>query len=159
MNRPTYETPEQWKMQENVRDILSRDYEVFMTPKFYPWDYLFLENGEAIAAGEYKRRKATYQNLCNWGGLKLSYNKWESGMRFCLHTELEYWLLIGLDGYDDTTELWRAIFTIRSGPLKVGIFGRKDRNDPQDTEPCVIIPMESFFLMETMDISGSMIEA
>jgi len=85
MRRPVYETQTQWKMQENVRDILSRDYEVFMTPKFYPWDYLFLDDGEAVAAGEYKRRKATYAQLRYWGGLKLSYNKWESGMRFCQH--------------------------------------------------------------------------
>jgi len=150
--RPTYETHANWQNQEAVRNRImetSGSLDVFMTPKYYPWDYLFFERGQAVACGEYKRRHVTYAQLETWNGFRLSYNKYESGLRFCDHTGLGFWLFVELNSeFDDGTELYKCAFSNRSNRVQIGIIGRFDRNDPQDKEPCVVIPMNKFTRMD-----------
>tara|TARA_Y100001963_G_C6765865_1_gene442176 strand:- start:193 stop:651 length:459 start_codon:yes stop_codon:yes gene_type:complete len=151
--RPTYETHSHWQNQEAVRRRISEKFggiDAFMTPKYYPWDYLFFdERGHAVACGEYKRRHVSYSQLEEWGGFRLSYHKYESGIRFCDHTGLSFWLYIELNSdIEDSTELYRCVFSNRNENVRIGIIGRFDRNDPQDKEPCVIIPMNKFTRIE-----------
>jgi hypothetical protein len=108
-------------------------------------DYSLTKDGKIVGVMEIKCRTYNYKTLDGWGGLILSANKWQAAKRWKETHGIAFFLALGLlDGIFllriKANEEWPALRLITAG--------RRDRNDPQDIEPCVLIPMGLFKRMD-----------
>ena len=104
-------------------------------PIKYGVDYCVTKGADIVAFAEVKCRNYSYSEIDKMGGYMISAHKWVIGGTFADAIGVPLVLIVKLtDGIWWTKE--------RSKKLILG--GRKDRNDPQDVEPCILIPMKSF---------------
>lgn len=104
-------------------------------------DYSLTKGNKIVGVMEIKCRNYNYKTLDGWGGLILSANKWQAAKRWKETHNIAFFLVLGLiDGIFvlkiKSNEVWPSLDLITAG--------RRDRNDPQDIEPCVLIPMNLF---------------
>ena len=106
----------------------------------YQIDWAVLNSdGNMRAWAECKRR---YHQYGKYDTLMLSLGKYREGRQLCLDTGMPFLLIVE---WDDGIRWMRASADMPA----IGLGGREDRNDPDDIEPCVFIPIESFKLLVT----------
>lgn len=91
-------------------------------------------DGTMRAWAECKRR---YHRFGQYDSLMVSLGKYREGRQLSLDTGMPFLLIIE---WDDGIRWMRA----SSDMPPIGIGGREDRSDPDDIEPCVFVPIESF---------------
>ena len=119
-------------------------------PKFYQIDYALLDTdprdkpaGEAKirAFVEIKRRGMKFGKYATF---MLSYHKWLHGRRLAIEANVPFLLVVE---FEDGIRACRAE---RDFILALAWGGRTDREDEQDSEPCVFIPMSHFLKPEAV---------
>jgi hypothetical protein len=143
-----YQTPADLAAENIVVTLLAKQRGgVFQKlPIAYHLDYAYYEcDGSALTAWyEVKNRSGSYtsQRLETLGGYMLSLHKWFTAYQYALLTRCPFILAVHLmDG------LFVVSFTAEEmlkAPVRFRLGGRRDRDDWQDTEVCVFIPMGLF---------------
>ena len=147
MSRPMYETSGDRQNEKKVVEFLQERWncEADKLKIACEIDYSLTRDGKIIGVMEIKCRKYDYKTLDGWNGLILSAHKWQAAKRWGKTHEIAFVLALGLlDGIYvlsvGANEKWPLLQLITGG--------RRDRNDPQDIEPCVLIPMKLFKRMD-----------
>lgn len=140
--RPIYETQADLDGERAIADTLSAMWSCTFhkLPISYRLDYAVQRNCIVRAFCEIKSRKYTMKQISDMGGYKISLSKWTAAKNLCSASGVPFLIVIqAKDG------LWMKSFDHHSMPrLPVSMWGRKDRNDDQDIEPCTIIPCSLF---------------
>lgn len=138
--RRHYETEADLELE---RDVVRRcnalfKCEMFKLPIRYHLDYVALRGDKAVSWVEIKTRTYTAETLENYGGYLLSLGKWLSCEHLYRCTGLPITLVV-----KPIDALYYLVLTEFKHD---GVFvrGRKDRNDWQDVEPCVVINTDRF---------------
>lgn len=104
----------------------------------YHLDYVAKRGDTAAAFCEIKSRSYSMEQIDRFGGYLLSINKWSSAESLYRASSLPFILVVcATDG------IYYASFTTFK-PDSVVVRGRKDRNDWQDIEPCVLLNTSRF---------------
>jgi len=134
--RPLYESSNDLAEEQKVAAVLSkaRDLQFYKLKYAYKIDWIIFKAGLVNSVAEIKRRKV---KRFQYETLMLSLDKWISGKTLANEMEVPFILFIK---WDD------GLFWYKAGSSKVtyGFGGRKDRNDAQDMEPMVFIPVKDF---------------
>lgn len=160
--RPCYETHhtlqdeadfKQWFQQRNHLQIKK-------LPRAYGIDFaVYNMNSMLMGFVEYKTRNYTMEQFAQWGGYKLSIHKFMRMMEAAEQTGRQVCFFIKTKEIPPQT-YWRfkvepgqlASFPIQDWePYKggVAVSGRtREKIDPQDTEPAVLIPTNHFLLQK-----------
>lgn len=131
--RPAYETDQDRSREQDIADKLAQlwDCSFVKTPRFYPFDYTILRKDTAVAFCEVKCRAKQYPTLM------LSLHKWTTGVQLSRDTGLPFIVVASVpDGIH-----WHEVV---AKPYSIVVGGRSDRGDPEDKEPCVLLPFEEF---------------
>jgi len=134
--RPIYETSADRARENVVRQYLESKYACLYTPAepLSPFDgVLKYPDGTVAAIVEIKTRKNTKNKYPTY---MLSAAKWESGRKVAEDLGVPFLLIVRFTDGVYVTKLKKEY------PINQG--GRYDRNDAQDVEPCVFIPMTDF---------------
>lgn len=136
-----YETE---KNKINEKTIAARieqymDCEMIEAPRKWEIDYI-ARRGDKIAAWvEIKQRNYTMAEINMFGGYMLSLKKWMFAKTLFDMTGVKFALAIGAkDG------IYIGSFDCFYNQ-NIILGGRKDRNDIEDIEPCVLIPTTKFY--------------
>lgn len=136
--RPRYETARD-RQEERVIIEQFTDLPAYKVPERYPFDFAIVEDDHIVAAVEVKSRKI---NLETMGSLHISAAKLVNLSDYNSKLNLDCYLLVrakdGLFSFEVTETALQSL----SGTLIIG--GRKDRRDPQDMEPCLVVPFDRF---------------
>jgi hypothetical protein len=102
----------------------------------------FRTDGQLEDCWVVKRRRYTYDQLDKLGGYMLALKKWKAGYRCSESYNCQFTVALELeDGLYTATFFWSEMeqeqVTYKEG-------GRIDRDDPEDVEECVYIPMWRF---------------
>lgn len=144
MTRPFYETQndreKEFKVAQSVATLWG--YTALKLKPACEVDYALTLFDDIKGVMEIKCRNYSYDQLDRLGGYMLSCHKMSALRRW--HTDFPIGIAIVIE-LTDGIYCW----TIQSGIAierfsKIKMTGRKDRNDPQDIEPCVLIPMGKF---------------
>lgn len=142
MSRPFYENQNDRSNEtaviQKVCDVLNCEW-VKLKPS-YGLDFGFCKDGKLIGLAEVKCRKYTFEKIDSLGGYMLSLHKWTAAKNLVNTTDLPFSLIVK----DSNDQIRAAIFESMLMHYNIMITGRKDRNDWQDIEPCVMIPISSF---------------
>ena len=137
--RPMYESKENLSNEQEVKQAIEDMFHVELNklPISYRMDFMAFRDGKPSSVVEVKCRKTASSTTYPWFMVALC--KWNAGIDYTIKNNLGFFL-VGkyLDGifyykYNSTDKVDIKWFN-----------GRKDRNDPDDKEPCVYIPMELF---------------
>lgn len=140
--RPLYESPDDLEREVELASMVAPIWkcEFRKMPIQYKIDFALERNGLIRAFCEIKIRNYSMAQIDSMGGYKLSLAKFLSGESLAKQTGLPFVLLIGT-----TDGIWhRTRKTIDPLPMAISMWGRGDRNDPQDYEPCIVIPTKEF---------------
>lgn len=120
---------------EVAKDISKSTGYVFHKLKIaYHVDWLILDKDKPKYVAEVKRR---FNQSIKYPTLMISLQKWMKGKEMAKEMRIPFVLIIK---WDD------GVFWYKAGSSQVtyGFGGRYDRNDSQDQEPMVFIPVEKF---------------
>lgn len=133
MNRPLYESDGDVKREgEVLKELESRwGYRFVKVPIKYGFDYAVLRGRDVLGVAEIKCRNYRYEELDRLGGYMLGLHK--VGMM----------RVSGLAGVL-VVKLVDEVYWTKDISGRVVVGGRRDRGDPEDIEPCVLVPMERF---------------
>lgn len=144
MMRPLYETSDDRSNEMNVAKIIANHWklEVVKLKPACEVDFAFIRDSAVVAVMEIKCRNYSYSKLDQWGGLMLSCDKMSALRRW--HDDFPLGAAIAVQLTDGI-----YVWSIPSGTsferlFEIKMMGRRDRGDPQDIEPCVLIPMNKF---------------
>jgi hypothetical protein len=106
----------------------------------YSLDYVLTRGDKAVAFCEVKTRNYSMAEIGQFGGYLLSLGKWMAAKQIAEASGLPFFLIV------KTTD---AVYyeEFRAGsfqPDGVHVRGRKDRDDWQDIEPCVLLDVNKF---------------
>jgi hypothetical protein len=152
MTRPLYETGADRQNERAVARALEKrwGYVAYKLKPACEMDYALTRDGVVVAVMEIKCRKYPYKTIDEWGGLILSAHKWQAAMRWKDTHSIAFILALGLP---DGLYVLSVLKGDKPPYINLIMGGRTDRNDPQDTEPCVLIPMSMFKMIK--DDSGT----
>lgn len=139
--RPLYETVSHLTAEHALADRVAQAWcaQAVKLPRAYPCDYGFRRSGETVALAEFKCRRYPMARLEALGGFMLSLHKW-AGVRALAQASGLPFVLVVEDG--DSQVWWhRPTDFSHDG---VGFGGRRDRDDPQDTEPVITLRAARF---------------
>jgi hypothetical protein len=140
--RPLYETGEDLQNELNLATKIEKIWKCKFRkmPMQYKIDFALERNKKIVAFCEIKERSYSMDEIDSMGGYKISLAKWMAGIQLMQQTGLPFILLIGANNgaYQKTIKYPPAL------PLDLSVWGRGDRSDPQDFEPCVSIPVSEF---------------
>lgn len=131
--RPAYETAQDRSKEREVADTLQQLWhcEFVKTPRFYLFDYVIMRDSAAVAFCEIKCRSKRYDTLM------LSLHKWTAGIQLSQMTGLPFVVVASVpEGI-----YWHEV---KARPSSIIVNGRRDRGDPDDVEPCVLLPYSDF---------------
>ena len=134
--RPRYESEQDLNNEENAKSIIETSYNCVLRklPISYNADWVATRNGEVVAVIEYKKR--TF-NKDKYPTTFIFVDKWMNSLRLAETMAVPFILII---------EWTDGIYWHHAGTCDVEfkISGRTDRNDPQDMQPSVHIPVTAF---------------
>jgi hypothetical protein len=105
-------------------------------------DFAITQFDDVLAVMEVKCRNYYYDEIDRFGGLMLSCHKMSAIRRW--HTDFPIGIVIAVRLNDGIfTFTTPKGYDLQRFP-KIKMTGRRDRNDTQDIEPCVLIPMNNF---------------
>jgi len=134
VSRPLYETSEDLGRERDVVANIEKRWscQAQKLPMRYKLDYALMRNGKVSAWAEIKCRGQRYATYL------ISLDKVSAGLRLSEISSLPFLIVVR---YDDGTYYCTVtkdlVYDIEWG-------GRKDRNDPEDQEPVLMIPMKFF---------------
>lgn len=136
MNRPKYETAENLAAEEQIAEQISVLWKASLTklPIRYKLDYAAERNGRIVAWIEVKTRK---YKKSDFDTFMLSLDKYLAAIEIGKVTNLPVTLVVRWTDKIGYVDLMNC-----RGVVKMG--GRKDRNDSQDIQPAVYIPIDDF---------------
>lgn len=137
--RTMHESKENLSNEQEVKQAIEGTFHVKLNklPISYRMDFMAFRDNKPTSVIEVKCRKKA--SSTTYPCFMLALGKWNSGIDYTIKNNIRFFL-VGkyLDG----------IFYYKYKPTdKVDIKwfnGRSDRDDPDDKEPCVYIPMELF---------------
>jgi len=144
MTRTMYESEKDLNNEKIITEELSDiwDCSFEKLPIRYHLDYLITKRDKTSAFCEIKTRAYSMQKIEELGGYLLSLGKWCSAKNLCEASGVPFILIVKtLDG------IWWASFN-KFPAREVHVLGRKDRDDWQDMEPCILISTKSFKQLE-----------
>lgn len=148
MSRPFYEKQVDRDNESRIASILSAHWMCLIRKMktACELDYSVERQGRLAAVMEIKCRNYTFDELNNMGGLILSAHKWQAAKRWVETHHIDFLLVLGLRNglfrmVVDKGQAWPIL------PLVTA--GRHDRGDSQDIEPCVLVPMSMFCVVNT----------
>lgn len=136
--RPLYES-EQNRLDEReaARKIaLRKGWQIQKLPMQYRLDYALVDHAKTVKAFlEVKRR----HNLrAKYDTFMISLSKYTAALHLTHDTGVPCWFAVQ---WDDSLELWRVREEMA---VQFSVGGRVDRNDSEDIEPVVLIPVSYF---------------
>jgi hypothetical protein len=141
--RPFYETESDIMNAASVAEQISSVWgcEFVKMKRACVVDYALKRDDKFVAVMEVKCRNYSSDEIARMGGLILSAHKVQAAKTWKDTHRIAFVLAIGLtDGI--------FVMSIKSGDewpfFDLTMAGRYDRGDPQDVEPCVLIPMNCF---------------
>lgn len=144
MSRPLYESSDDLKNEQEVAVLMQSLWDCKFTkmPIKYHLDYVMHRGYKAVGFCEVKTRNYTMESIDGMGGYLMSIGKWSSAKQLNDVSGLPFILVVrALDG------IYYAVFKeLHKPPIEVK--GRKDRNDWQDIEPCVVLETKLFKKLE-----------
>lgn len=143
MTRPLYETSADLVRENGVATILESrwDCKFIKMPIRYHLDFVITRNDVVVAYAEVKSRNYSMEAIDKFGGYLMSIGKWEAAKSLSEASNVPFILIVKtLDG------LYCSRFDSFI-PDSVLVRGRKDRNDWQDVEPCVLLNTRRFKLI------------
>lgn len=146
MSRPLYETEANLSAEQRVADAVGAHLgrKPMKLPIRYGLDYaLERDDGIVTAFMEVKVRKYSMAEIDKMGGYMIGLGKWMDAERLCSLTVRPFILAVDAGG----AVHYAVIRDFKLGPLsgrEVRFSGRADRNDWQDKEPVVLVPVEEF---------------
>lgn len=135
LNRPIYETQTDLQREREVMERLCRAWSVGCQklPLKYIVDYGMLRDEKLVAWLEIKCRNKKYDSMI------LSAAKWFAGKDLARQTTLSF---VVVYAFPDSSIYYLTIEPEMTPDIQ--FEGRTDRNDWQDREPCVMLPLEWF---------------
>ena len=135
--RPLYESSQDLQNEAAVALEMSKRWKCHFDklPIKYNVDYAVTKGADIVALAEIKCRNYSYSQIDKMGGYMISAHKWVMGATFADSMNIPLILIVKL-----TDGIWWT----KERSKKLVLSGRKDRNDPQDIEPCILIPMSAF---------------
>jgi len=144
MSRPQYETSKDLDCEKQLSTILSQAWSCSFVkmPIKYHLDYAMLRDEKIVGFCEMKSPNYSLADFKRFGGFFISLDKFMSANKLNETTKLPCMIVLNaLDG------VWYTTFhDARFHSFK--IKGRKDRNDWQDMEPCVVLDTDQFKLLK-----------
>lgn len=139
MTRPQYETASSLQVEREslAKFLLDSPYKAVKLPKRYYLDWVVMARDRSVNAWiECKRR---YNMRSKYPTFMMSMKKWQEGSDLSRLGGKPFYVVVE---WDD------GLFYVRQDEVldavTYGIGGRTDRNDPEDIEPCVYIPVHLF---------------
>jgi len=135
-----YETEADLAGEKHIAELLEAKWscKFIKLPIRYHLDFVLTRGDTAVAYAELKTRNYTMADIGSMGGYLMSIGKWSAAKQLCDASHLPFILIVkALDGIYQTRE---TAFS----PDSVMVRGRKDRNDWQDIEPCVLLNTNRF---------------
>lgn len=138
--RPMYETEEHLEAEAKTAKMLADAWscEFHKMPIRYNLDFVAKRGDVAISFCEFKTRNYTMQKIGEMGGYLISIGKWAAAKMLCEASGLPFTLIVTA-----TDGVWYCVVQDFK-PDGVLVRGRKDRNDWQDIEPCVLLNVDRF---------------
>ena len=145
MGRPIYETHEDRSYENRSKQIVESTWrcKIHSNPKFYEIDWSITRKDKVVGFAEFKRRNYSYNALERLGGYKISLHKFVNLKMYNQTTGIPSSIIVSLH----PCEIYYHLIDLACN-YDVGIWGRKDRNDSEDIEPSVTIPMSKFKKVE-----------
>jgi hypothetical protein len=139
--RPIYESEEDLKREGGVAAIIEAQWncKLVKLPISYHLDFAATRGAKCVAFCEVKTRNYSMDSIHQMGGYLLSLRKWTAARDICLASQVPFILVVKtLDG------VYYASFATDFLPDNLLVRGRKDRDDWQDIEPCVLLKTNRF---------------
>ena len=139
--RPTYESESDLARESGVAATIEKlwDCKLVKLPISYHLDFAVTRGAKCVAFCEVKTRNYEMEHINKMGGYLLSLRKWTTARDICLASQVPFILVVKtLDG------VYYAAFDTDFLPDNLLVRGRKDRDDWQDIEPCVVLKTNRF---------------
>lgn len=143
MARPQYETQTDLDHENAARPLIEKSFncEIKKVPKSYMFDWMLYRDKKAFACAEYKRRWVGFND---YPFIILSAAKFWKGISFGQMLERGFYFFVEFDD-----GLYGAPFRLKpesiSTYFNIGWGGRTDRDDAEDSEPVVHVPISKFY--------------
>jgi hypothetical protein len=136
--RPIYETSADRKREAVVAETLAVawDCEMVKLPRQYPVDYMAIREGKPSAFVEIKCKTYSKDVIDRNGGFLMSLAKWANACALCEESGLQFCIAVQ---YPEALWYCPVRKGIKAHHDGIRFFGRTDRNDPQDMEPCILL--------------------
>jgi hypothetical protein len=146
MNRPLYETEADLQREQEVAELVGLRFNCDMhkLAKRYVVDYIATrgDNKQGVAFCEIKGGNHTWEDYQRMGGFRIALHKWAYARFYCEASNLPFlFVAAAADG------AWYRPFADFSHQYTILYSGRTDRNDPQDMDPCMVLPCDTFKLL------------
>lgn len=144
MSRPYYETSKDLDREKQIAQVLNDAWNctlVKMSVKYH-LDYAITRNEEVVGYCELKSPNYALADFKRFGGFFISLDKFMAARRLYEATKSPCMIVINA-----TDGVWYATFH-DAILTSIKIKGRKDRNDWQDMEPCVVLNTDQFKLLK-----------
>jgi hypothetical protein len=147
VNRPTYQSEVDRAIQWEIASFICMEWgcEAEEFPPFHPLDFRFWKQSTPCGLAEVKDRSERQMRGLSFGygdGYYLSRHKALHGMRNAFGMKLPCLLIVRFH----TDLIYYAMLDSYMKGMLV-MFGRTDRHDNKDIEPCVVYPWENFTLV------------
>ena len=138
--RKMYESEQDLMNEQSVIEKLSHLWscEFIKLPIRYGVDFASVRNDYVVGFCEIKCRNYSMSQIDSMGGYMISSGKWSSAKLLSESTGIPFVLVVKAN---------EAIWSYKIDdftPSKVLLKGRKDRDDWQDMEPCIILDCNNF---------------
>lgn len=143
--RKIYESDEDLKREAIVAEAIesARNVRLKKVPRKYFIDYAVMKDNAIIGWVEIKCRQGQHDRYSTF---MLSLCKWREGLKLAEDTKTTFVVAVS---YDDGIYLFDAT-GLKAETVTFGFGGRSDRNDTEDYEPVVHIPIQSFCKLNTV---------
>ncbi len=140
MVRPIYETEENKKRQNDMRSILESKWSCVLQdlPYKYQLDWMAFKDKKPMAVLEFKHREKL--SFDAWPRYMISLDKWIRAREISQEMCLPFIMVIT---FTEGT-YYGSFLHNESFDLSYMWGGRLDRNDAQDSEPMVLLPLKHF---------------
>jgi hypothetical protein len=144
--RPLYETQTNLDNEQGVAAVIARRWNCVLVklPIKYSLDFALTRQNKVVSFCEFKNRNYTMQQIANMGGYTLGLNKWLNAQILCKSIGVPFVLVV----QTIDKKIWYSIFKDDFLNMPTYIKGRTDRNDWQDIEPCVMLDVSAFTLLQ-----------
>jgi hypothetical protein len=146
MKRPIYESQEDLTYETKMKTFLENKWNCTLNklPYKYSLDWFALREREPMAFVEFKHRENL--SLTAWPRYMMSLDKWIKARQLTKELQIPFIMVITF-----TEGTYYGVFAHNGvHDLRFMFGGRVDRNDNQDLEPMVLLPLDKFIKLEKL---------